>query len=155
MEARFFTFGPFVLIPEQQALFRRELPVRMGNRAFDILALLVQRAGKLVTKQELISMVWPDTFVDESNLKVHIATLRKALDEDVRHLSCIATVIGRGYRFVAPVETFGKNARAQPAKRFFNFPYSSKRLAGRDITKSGLKPRRNSNSSLHSLKQIA
>ena len=138
METRFFTFGPFVLIPEQQALFRGELPVRMGNRAFDILALLVQRAGKLVTKQELISMVWPDTFVDESNLKVHIAALRKVLDEDVRHLSCIATVIGRGYRFVAPVQTCGKNAWARPAKHFFNFPSSSNRLAGRDVKKSTL-----------------
>ena len=131
MEARLFTFGPFVLIPEQQALFRGELPVRMGNRAFDILALLVQRAGKLVTKQELISMVWPDTFVDESNLKVHVAALRKALDEDVRHLSCIATVIGRGYRFVAPVQTGGKNASARPAKRFFHFPSSPRGLEKR------------------------
>jgi DNA-binding winged helix-turn-helix (wHTH) protein len=126
MQARLFTFGPFVLIPEQQALFWGELPVRMGNRAFDILALPLQRAGKLVTKQELISMVWPDAFVDESNLKVHAAALRKALDEDARYLSCIATVIGRGYRFVAPVQTCGKNAWARPANWFFNFPSSSR-----------------------------
>src|SRR5262247_3171495 len=90
----------------------RETQVRLGNRAFEILSILVQRAGELISKQELISLVWPDTFVDESNLKVNIAAIRKALDEGGSHPSCIATIIGRGYRFIEPVEACETNSCA-------------------------------------------
>ena len=113
-------FGPFVLIPEQQALFRGEVPVRLGHRALEILAVLVKRPGELVTKQDLISQVWPDTFVDESNLKVNVAAIRKALDQDGAHPSCIATVVGRGYRFIAPVHTCGAKGRAWPPSHPWN-----------------------------------
>lgn len=103
---RSFRFGPFLLQPERQLLLKSHAPVRIGGRAFDLLTLLVERAGELVGKQELLSRVWPDTFVDESNLKVNIAGLRRALGECPAGARFIATVVGRGYRFIAPVNTF-------------------------------------------------
>ena len=69
----------------------------------DILTVLVRRSGELVSKNDLIAEVWPDTFVDESNLKVNVCLLRRSLGDTQKHRHCIATVVGRGYRFVAPV----------------------------------------------------
>lgn len=103
MNVRCFSFGPFVLIPARQALLRGGTPVRIGTRALEILSVLVQRPGAVIDKRELMSMVWTDTFVDDSNLKVHIAALRKTLGDDCSQSSYIATVVGRGYRFVEPV----------------------------------------------------
>ena len=105
METRCFSFGPFVLIPERQLLLREGSPVRVGARALEILTVFVKRPGELLGKQEIISLVWTDTFVDESNLKVNIAAIRKAIDPSDSKLSCIVTVVGRGYRFVEPVTT--------------------------------------------------
>jgi DNA-binding winged helix-turn-helix (wHTH) protein len=104
MELRCFSFGPFVLIPERQLLLKEGSPVRIGTRALEILTVLVERSGELLNKQEIISSVWTDTFVDESNLKVNVAAIRKVIDPRGSKLSCIVTVIGRGYRFVEPVE---------------------------------------------------
>jgi predicted ATPase/DNA-binding winged helix-turn-helix (wHTH) protein len=132
MEARCFSFGPFVLIPDRQLLLREDAPVRLGTRALEILSILVQRPGEVIDKQELISLVWPDTFVDESNLKVNIAVIRRALDEAGSHPSCIATVIGRGYRFIEPVQAFGMDSSAGRAKHSCNLPSSPRRLIGRD-----------------------
>src|SRR5580698_6136037 len=103
MDARYFAFGPFVLIPQQQVLLKRETPVRIGSRALDILAQLVQRPGEVIDKLELMAIVWAGIFVDESNLKVNIAAIRKVIDGDAANRSCIATVVGRGYRFVEQV----------------------------------------------------
>lgn len=103
MNTSSYSFGQFVLIPERQLLLREDIPIRLGNRALDLLTLFVQRPGELIDKRELVATVWADTFVDESNLKVHIAALRKAIDVDGAGRSCIATVVGRGYRFVENV----------------------------------------------------
>jgi DNA-binding winged helix-turn-helix (wHTH) protein len=103
LESQSFSFGPFVLTPARQELLRGGSPVHLGARALEILTVLVQRPGTVIAKQELMSLVRTDTFVDDSNLKVHIAALRKALDEGRSHSSCIATAIGRGDRFVEPV----------------------------------------------------
>jgi DNA-binding winged helix-turn-helix (wHTH) protein len=102
---RSFRFGPFVLQPERQLLLKFDAPVRIGGRALDLLTLLVERAGELVSKQDLMSRAWPDTFVEEGNLKVNIAGLRRALGQGRDVPGFIATVVGRGYRFVAPVES--------------------------------------------------
>jgi DNA-binding winged helix-turn-helix (wHTH) protein len=102
---RSFRFGPFLLQPERQLLLKAQTPVRIGGRALDLLTLLVERAGELVSKQELVSRTWPDTFVEEGNLKVNIAGLRRALDDCPDVPRFIATVVGRGYRFIAPVDT--------------------------------------------------
>jgi DNA-binding winged helix-turn-helix (wHTH) protein len=71
--------------------------LRIGSRAFDILELLIQANGALVSKDETMKSVWPDSIVEENNVHVHVAALRKAL-ADERDL--IRTVPGRGYRFV-------------------------------------------------------
>ncbi|WP_170149545.1 ATP-binding protein [Rhodoplanes roseus] len=84
-------------------LLENGAPVRLGHRALDILRLLVEHAGDLVTKQQLMSRVWPQTFVDEGNLKVHVAALRKALRDGQGGTRYIVNIPGRGYKFVAPV----------------------------------------------------
>lgn len=109
---RSFTFGPFVLIPERQLLLKGEAPVRIGSRSLDILTALVERPGDLLSKRELFSRAWPDTFVEEGNLKVTMAALRRALGEGPGKAQYIATVIGRGYRFIAPVQTSGSASLA-------------------------------------------
>uniref|UniRef100_UPI003101619E winged helix-turn-helix domain-containing protein n=1 Tax=Neorhizobium sp. EC2-8 TaxID=3129230 RepID=UPI003101619E len=79
--SRSFAFGPFQLLPERQLLMRGKTPVRIGGRALDILTMLVERPGDVVGKRELLSRVWPATIVEEGNLKVNMAALRRALDE--------------------------------------------------------------------------
>jgi len=116
MEPRCFSFGPFVLIPERQLLLKEGSPVRVGTRALEILTVLVERWGELLDKQTIISLVWTDTFVDESNLKVNIAAIRKAIDPVDSKLSCIVTVIGRGYRFVEPVKVVDMDAPIAQSK---------------------------------------
>jgi predicted ATPase/DNA-binding winged helix-turn-helix (wHTH) protein len=99
-----FSFDPFRLIPERQLLLEDEKPVNLGARGLELLHALVEHSGEVVSKDELIARIWPDTCVSESNLKVQIAALRRALGEGRRGDRYIATVSGRGYRFVAPVE---------------------------------------------------
>lgn len=108
---RSFRFDTFLLQPERQSLLRGDRPVRIGGRALDLLTALVERPGELVGKRELMARAWPDIFVDDANLKVNIAALRRALGEQVDAPRFIATVVGRGYRFIAPVRTFPPNAR--------------------------------------------
>jgi DNA-binding winged helix-turn-helix (wHTH) protein len=99
-----FSFGPFRLIPEQQLLVQGEKRVSLGARGLEPLRVLVEHSGEVVSKDELTARIWPDTCVSESNLKVQIAALRRALGEGHRGQRYIATVSGRGYRFVAPVK---------------------------------------------------
>jgi adenylate cyclase len=92
-------------------------PVGLGSRALDLLRLLVERSGELVSKDEIMGTVWPETVVEEGNLTVQISTLRRTLDRDRANGSCIQTVPGRGYRFVARVRRVEPNApeRREPA----------------------------------------
>jgi predicted ATPase/DNA-binding winged helix-turn-helix (wHTH) protein len=96
-------FGPFVLNPTQRVLLRGDRPVRLGSRAREILIFLVERAGTVVSKNELIKRVWPETVVEEGTLRVHIASLRKILGEDREQARYVENVTGHGYRFVATV----------------------------------------------------
>jgi predicted ATPase/DNA-binding winged helix-turn-helix (wHTH) protein len=82
-----------------------EKRVPVGARAFQILVALIERAGEVVTKDELTSRAWPGTFVEESNLRVHIAGLRRALRDGQEGRRYIVNVPGQGYSFVAPVST--------------------------------------------------
>lgn len=127
-----YSFGPFVLVPERQALLRDQTAVRVGSRALEILTALVERPGDVVSKAELVTRAWPDTFVDESNLKVNVAALRRALGDAANDTQYIATVTGRGYRFVSPVRVSGHPpaAKSQGA-RLHNLPASTTRLLGR------------------------
>jgi TolB-like protein/Flp pilus assembly protein TadD len=95
-------FGRFRLLPQRRELRADGVVVELGSRAFDILLVLTEARGKLVTKDEILSRVWPDTVVEENNLVVQISALRKALGED---RDFIRTVSGRGYRFVAEIIT--------------------------------------------------
>jgi predicted ATPase/DNA-binding winged helix-turn-helix (wHTH) protein len=103
---RSFAFGPFVLVPGRQLLLKGEATVRIGNRALAILTALVERPGELVSKRELLARVWPDTFVEEGNLKVNMVAIRRALGAGAGEPEYIATDVGRGYRFVAAVKSF-------------------------------------------------
>src|SRR5712671_7088424 len=98
-----FAFGPFRLLAAQRLLLEGDTPVRLGSRAFDILAALVERSGEVVAKQELIARAWPQTFVEETNLKMQVSALRRALGDGQDGHRYVATVPGRGYNFVAPV----------------------------------------------------
>jgi len=100
-----FVFGPFRLIPSRQLLLRDNRPVKLGGRALDILNLLVTRAGEEVSKSALIEFAWPNVFVDERNLKVHMSSLRRALEDTLPQATYIATVVGHGYQFVARVRS--------------------------------------------------
>lgn len=100
-ENRAIAFGPFRLFPAQRLLLVGDEPVQLGSRALEILIALVERAGDVVSKDELVSRIWPDTFVEEGNLRVHIAALRRALGDGRAGSRYIATVPGRGYSFVA------------------------------------------------------
>jgi DNA-binding winged helix-turn-helix (wHTH) protein len=100
---RVVSFGSFRLLPTQRLLLEGEKPLRLGSRALDILIALVERPGELVSKKELMTRVWPDTVVEEGNLKVHVAALRRTLADGQAGHRYLATIPGRGYRFVAPV----------------------------------------------------
>jgi DNA-binding winged helix-turn-helix (wHTH) protein len=99
-----FAFGEYLFIPRRQLLLKNGQAVRIGCRALDLLTAFVQRPGEVLSKRELLEEAWPSTTVVEGNLKVHIAALRRALDDDADLARYIATVNGRGYRFIAPVE---------------------------------------------------
>ena len=99
----FAAFGPFRLVPAARRLERDGVPVELGGRALDILIALVSQAGKVVSKAELISSIWPDITVVEGVLRVHVCNLRKALGDGVKEPRFITSVAGRGYCFVAPV----------------------------------------------------
>ncbi|MBK7794733.1 MAG: winged helix-turn-helix domain-containing protein [Betaproteobacteria bacterium] len=89
-----YQFGRFQLRPTTRQLLVDEQPATLGARAFDLLLALIERRDRLVTKNELLELVWPGLVVEENNLQVQVSALRKLLGPDA-----IATVAGRGYRF--------------------------------------------------------
>jgi predicted ATPase/DNA-binding winged helix-turn-helix (wHTH) protein len=126
--AQIYVFGAFRLVPARRTLSHggKELDIR--SRPFDLLLALIERRDRVVSKDELLELVWPGRIVEEGNLSVHITSLRKQLGEGV-----IATVPGRGYRFVAAVqeasETEARSAR--PRALTGNLPRPLSRLIGR------------------------
>ncbi|MFZ3485721.1 ATP-binding protein [Sphingomonas sp. 3-13AW] len=99
-----FVFGSFRLVPGRHVLLKGARPVKIGGRALALLHLLVMKAGTEVSKKELMEFAWPKVFVDDQNLKVHIRSLRRALEDTLPHPTYIATVVGRGYQFVSAVQ---------------------------------------------------
>ncbi|WP_306557993.1 MULTISPECIES: ATP-binding protein [Bradyrhizobium] len=95
------SFGPFSFHDRKRLLEKNGAPVKLGSRALDILRLLVQRAGEVVSKNELLAFAWPGLVVEEINLRVHIAEIRKALGDGKQGARYIENVPSRGYCFVA------------------------------------------------------
>jgi predicted ATPase/DNA-binding winged helix-turn-helix (wHTH) protein len=129
------SFGPFTLVPARQLLLDGEVPVRLGSRALALLCALVERAGAVVSRDELVATVWPTTVVEETSLRVQVAALRKVLGEGERGQRYIINVVGRGYSFVAPVTwrhaTHPADVPEEPSRRH-NLPSRLTRPIGRD-----------------------
>jgi len=98
-----FCFGRFSLDVRERLLLKDNREVSVGSRAFDLLLALIERAGETVRRRELFERVWPDVIVAEVNLRVHIAGLRKLLNDGQNGNRFIVSVPSRGYSFVAPV----------------------------------------------------
>ena len=98
-----YEFGSFRLDPGDHSLLCSGRPVSLTPKSFDILVTLIERNGLLVTKDELMKRIWPDSFVEEANLTVNVSALRKALGDTPEHQQYIETVPKLGYRFIAPV----------------------------------------------------
>src|SRR5215469_880011 len=98
-----YEFGPFRVDPGKEILLRSGQPVPLTPKTFQILLVLVRRHEEVVTKDDLMKAVWPDTFVEESNLSRNIFMLRKALGESPQDHQYILTVPGRGYRLAQSV----------------------------------------------------
>jgi predicted ATPase/DNA-binding winged helix-turn-helix (wHTH) protein len=96
-------FGPFRLEAARGLLLRQEVVCPLGGRALDILIALVEQAGQTVSKQDLMRRAWPNTLVNDANLRVQIAALRRVLDDGRDGRRFIVSAAGRGYRFIAPV----------------------------------------------------
>jgi predicted ATPase/DNA-binding winged helix-turn-helix (wHTH) protein len=130
------SFGPFRLLAEQRLLLEGDQPVRLGSRAFDILAALVERPGEVIGKEELIARTWPKTFVEDANLKIQVSALRRALGDGQGGHRYIATIPGRGYNFVAPVRheesVEAALPRAVAPASVHNLPLAATRMIGRE-----------------------
>jgi predicted ATPase/DNA-binding winged helix-turn-helix (wHTH) protein len=130
------SFGPFSLFAMGRLLKRADEAIPLGGRALDVLIALTERAGELVSYRELISIAWPNVTVDEANLRVQIATLRKALGDGDDGARYISNVAGRGYCFVAPVSrSMGPPIKAEAnadGERPSKLPPRLARIVGRD-----------------------
>ncbi len=98
-----FSFGPFRLYPRNRVLQRNGTVVSLGGRAFDLLVAMVERNGTVLTPTELMAIVWPGLIVEDSNVRIQVAHLRRTLGCGRNGARYIASVAGRGYCFVEPV----------------------------------------------------
>lgn len=134
LDGKIYCFGDYRFIPDRQSLMQGDSTLRVGARALDLLHVLLLHAGEVVGKDRLMSFVWPETFVHEDNLKVNVAALRRVLQQAGSGSSYIATVSGRGYRFVAPVRVYGADVAGpsvNPTTRFRALPDLAE-VVGRD-----------------------
>lgn len=127
-------FGPYRIYPEQRLIMEADQPLRLGRRAMDILLILLEHAGNVVSKQELMARVWTKSVVEDINLRVHMAALRKALGDGQAGQRYIVTVAQRGYSFVAPYSL--EQVEQQPTSETsrpngHNLPVRRTRLIGR------------------------
>ena len=123
-------FGRFELHPQRRLLLDGDRPLPIGARALDILLVLVGSAGKIVSKEAIISQVWPKTFVEEINLRVHISALRRVLGVCPQSRDYITNVRQRGYSFVAHVEQVSQAASETALAP--SLPGRPVRIEGRD-----------------------
>ena len=132
---RGWAFGPFRLLPMRKLLLDGDTPVRLGGRAFDILTVLAERAGHVISKEELMARVWPGISVDDANLRVHMAAIRRLLGHGQRSVRYIINDAGRGYCLVAPVRPVQELAALTPPgignEQASNLPAPIARVIGR------------------------
>ena len=132
------SFGPFRLAPSERLLERAGKAVPLGGRALDILVVLLEHAGEVVSKRDLIERVWPDVIVDEGSLRFHISALRKALSDGKDGARYVTNVPGRGYCFVEPIlypRPFEPAAAENPTfGQTYRLPSRLPRMVGRDET---------------------
>src|SRR5882757_4710154 len=98
-----YEFDPFVLDVRERLLLKDSAAVALPPRAFDVLVVLVERSGRLVSKNDLMNAVWGDTAVEEGNLSLYISAIRRALGDTAVVPRYVQTVTKQGYRFIAPV----------------------------------------------------
>jgi DNA-binding winged helix-turn-helix (wHTH) protein len=128
-----FQFGPFKLSVAERSLKRGEEVLSIGGRALDLLMILVERAGEVISHKELIARLWPDVTVEEANLRVHISALRKLLGDGLDGARYISNVAGRGYCFVAAVaRVLLQPDSAGIESRTHNLPARLATMLGRD-----------------------
>ncbi len=113
-----YEFGPFRIDPDHRLLLRENQPVPLQPKAFDILLVLIRNQENVVLKDDLLKTVWPETFVEESNLAQNIFVLRKALGDAKGENRYIVTVPGRGYRFAEKVRFLGGELIAEDKSVF-------------------------------------
>src|SRR6266699_2453605 len=101
----YYRFGEFTVDTGQKVLLREDKPLPLPPKLFDTLLILVENSGRIVQKEELMTRLWPNTFVEEANLTSNVQQLRKSLGDDARRPRYIETVARRGYRFIASVAT--------------------------------------------------
>jgi len=136
-----YRFGPYRLTPAERLLEKDGCPLVVGSRALDLLIILVEHAGEVVSRGELMDRAWPDLIVDDINLRVSVASLRKALADGVDGARYIANVKGRGYGFVAPVErsqVVPEPASIGAPRTMTPPPPRLSRMVGRDQTVAAL-----------------
>jgi DNA-binding winged helix-turn-helix (wHTH) protein len=109
-----YEFGSFRCDPREHLLLCDGKPISLSPKSFEILVALIQNQGRLLTKDELMQQVWPDSFVEEANLTVNISALRKVLGETSGGQQYIETVPKRGYRFIVPVIECQDGANPDP-----------------------------------------
>jgi predicted ATPase/DNA-binding winged helix-turn-helix (wHTH) protein len=136
-------FGPFCLSPGTRVLENNGVPVALGDRALDILIVLVERAGEVVSQKALMSRTWRDLIVSPGNLRVHMTALRKALGDGRAGARYIENVVGQGYCFIAPVRrtstvdmtvTASTHAPGSSLELLRGLPPAMMRMIGRDET---------------------
>ena len=141
-------FGPFVLSPDERLLQRNGAPVRLGGRALDLLIALIDEAGRVVSKKELIDRVWGDVVVDEGSLRFNMYAVRKALGDGAEGARYIVNTANKGYSFVADVEhqAVAPDTRVEPARSSRSLPALSTTIVGREnelsLIEAGLVKRR-------------
>ena len=109
-------FGPFVFDAQERVLRRDGAPVPLTPKGFDLLEAFLEHPGRLLSKDELLERVWPDIYVEESNLAYHVFGLRKALGDTAENGRYIETVPKRGYRFTAAVSFVRRGPDERPSR---------------------------------------
>ena len=120
-------FDRFQVLLRRRELLADGVPIELGARAFDLLLVLLEADGALVTKEELLSRVWPNVVVAEDNLKVQMSSLRKALGEN---RDFIRTEVGRGYRFTPAVRSTSCSTSCRRSARQWHRSRRTQRVRG-------------------------